>query len=79
MQVASQRLQISVESKIEHVGRITPYIDHYGGRALALRRWQQVQAEWIKKQQHQPMAHRPPSSESARNALCKPDQRDHIR
>ena len=24
-----------VESKIEHVGRITPYIDHYGGRALA--------------------------------------------
>jgi hypothetical protein len=37
-----------------------------------------VKTEWIKREQHQPMAHRPPSSESAHNALCKPDQRNHI-
>ena len=40
---------------------------------------QSAETGWIKKQRHQPEAHRPPSSESGRNVSCKPDQRGRIR
>ena len=40
---------------------------------------QSAETGWIKKQRHQPGAHRPPSSESGRNVSCKPDQRGRIR